>query len=184
MSIDQVQSIHSAFSLLEVTDRQWLRDIENRPSGSQWGRFMPWQELAALDWRKLPEAEKIPNVHAPECDYYHVNTGLHEGALENIKLLSEFKDFDSIMIVQGAHGLELQSVKVQPRPTSEAWLVIGPLKDAKGQQTSKKIVRTAYPGRFAVSILTHPLWDGSYRCLGPISRSNVPVAVKGMKPID
>lgn len=185
MSVSQMQEIVRAFSLLEVTDRQWLRDIENRPTGSQWGRFMPWQEIAALNWFKLPDSQKIPILHYPECDYYHVNSGLDPQATENIKLLSEFTDFNSIVIAKGAHKTpELISAEVEPRSTGEAWLIVGPQRDDNGALTSKRIVYTAYPGKIAACVHKHPLWDGSYNCLGAIARSKVPIAVKGLKPVD
>lgn len=130
-------------------------------------------------------------MHLPQCVYYHYIknkdieqeqglTGLHPDATENIKLLSEFDDFSSIRIEEGAHGLELVSEEVQPRKTEEAWLIIGP---QRGKDYPPEIVWTAYPGRIASTVIRHPLWDGTLDCLSAIAQTKIPVAVKGISLI-
>lgn len=185
MSLEQSQLIVSAFQLLEEVNPQWLDAITNRPSGSQWGRVLKgWTEIANLRWERLSITERIDGLHLPQCIYFHYQKhaededaiGLHPNATENIRLLSEFTDFSSIRIEKGAHGLELVSDEVQPRQTREAWLIIGP---RQGEQYPPEIVWTAYPGRLAVSPVNHKLWDGTLNCLGPLSRENIPIAVKG-----
>lgn len=187
MSFDQTQLIVSAFQLLEELNPKWLDAIVNRPSGSQWGRVLRgWSEIANLRWERLSMTDRITGLHLPQCIYYHYQkqaededaTGLHPDATENIKLLSEFTDFRSIRIEKGAHGLELASDEVQPRQTREAWLIIGP---RQGEQFPPEVVWTAYPGQIAASVTKHKLWDGTLNCLGPISRDNIPIAVKGKK---
>jgi hypothetical protein len=189
MDLTETQLIVDAFRLLEETNPAWLRAIEDRPTGSQWGRFMRWQEIANLKWQRLPSSQRILGLHKPECLYYHyqksdeegIAEGLHPLASENIKLLSEFNSFQSIYIHDGAHGLELMSEEVTKRATSEAWLIIGPAKDVQGQQSFDFIVWTAYPGKIAICPNAHPDWDGTLDCLPKIAQSQIPVAIKGLK---
>lgn len=180
----QTKQIVKAFELLEKTDPEWLQAIVNRPTGSQWGHsLIDWTEIAELPWKRLELTDRINGLHLPQCIYYHYikqssdTIGLHPDATENIKLLSEFDDFSSIRIEEGAHGLELVSEEVQPRKTEEAWLIIGP---QRGNDYPPEIVWTAYPGRFASTVVRHPLWDGTLDRLRAIARTQIPVAVKGM----
>ena len=177
---EQLKTIVDAFRLLKETDPEWLKGIENRPTGSQWGVFMPWERLALMDWVLLPDSQKVPVLHQPECLYFRCTSGIPETAYENIKLLSEFEDYKYITIEKGVHGVELTSIEVQPRWTKEAWLILGPYKQA-GVLTNKKLVYTAYPETPAASIIKHPLWDNTYNCLSAIARSKIPIAVKGLK---
>ena len=192
MFLAQAKQIIEAFQLLEQTDPEWLNAIVNRPTGSQWGQTLnDWTDIANLPWQRLLITDRINGLHLPQCVYYHYLknhdieqeqglTGLHPDATENIKLLSEFDDFSSIRIEEGAHGLELVSDEVQPRKTEEAWLIIGP---QRGKDYPPEIVWTAYPGRIASTVIRHPLWDGTLDCLGEISRTKIPVAVKGINSI-
>ena len=129
--------------------------------------------------------DRINGLHLPQCVYYRYvkkhdieipGTGLPPDATENIKLLSEFDDFSSIRIEEGAHGLELVSDEVQPRKTEEAWLIVGP---QTGSEYPPEIVWTAYPGRIAASVTKHKLWDGTLDCLRAIASTKIPIAVKG-----
>lgn len=176
--------IVKAFQRLEIADREWLKNIENRPTGSQWGRFMPWQEIAGLPWEKMPDSDRIEGLHNPRCDYYHAQEGLDPATVENIKLLAEFENLAAVYIDRGPHGIELLSREVKPRPTSEAWLIIGPPRGTESDSIQDKIVWTAYPGKFAATVTMHPLWNGDHHCLEAIARSNWPIAVKGLKPAD
>jgi hypothetical protein len=188
----QAKQIVEAFQLLEETNPKWLEAIINRPTGSQWGRRLnDWTDIANFPWQPLLITDRINGLHLPQCVYYHYFrnkdveqeqelTGLHPDATENIKLLSEFDDFSSIRIEEGAHGLELVSDEVQPRKTEEAWLVIGP---QRGKDYPSEIVWTAYPGRIASTVIRHPLWDGTLDCLSAIAHTKIPVAVKGITSI-
>lgn len=188
MTLEQTQLIVGAFQLLEEINPEWLEAIVNRPSGSQWGRSLKsWTEIANLRWERVPISDRIDGLHRPECVYFHYvkrddeedAIGLHPNATENIMLLSEFGgDFSSIYIGHGPHGLELRCDKIKPQKTREAWLIIGP---REGEQFPPEIVWTAYPGRLAASVTTHPLWDNTPDCLEAISRSKIPIAVKGVK---
>jgi hypothetical protein len=171
--------IVDAFKRLEVANVDWLRAIENRKTGSHWGTFMPWQAIAGLPWEELQAGDRLDDLHLPECDYYYAKNCLHPNAVENIKLLSEFDNFDSIIISQGDHGIELVSPDIVPRSTQEAWLIIG--RDRVFPDT--RIVWTAYPGKYAVSVTKHPAWDGTRECLWAIAGTRVPIAVKGLNKI-
>jgi hypothetical protein len=185
----QTKQIVEAFQLLEETDPKWLQAIVNRPTGSQWGQTLKdWTDIANLPWQPLLITDRINGLHLPQCVYYHYLknhdieqqqglTGLHPDATENIKLLSEFDDFSSIRIEEGAHGLELVSEEVQSHKTEEAWLIIGP---QRGKDYPPEIVWTAYPGRFAICAPAHKLWDGTLNCLSAIVSTKIPVAVKGI----
>ena len=187
MVFSYASEIVSAFQALEDSDPDWLQAIINRPAGSQWGRILEsWSEIASLKWRRLALEERVDRLHLPQCIYYHhisteddsPPTGLDLRATENMKLLSEFEgDFSSIQLVDGAHGLELVSELVEPTPTREAWLIIGP---KRGELYPPSVVWTAYPGRIAASVTKHKLWDGSLRCLQQIGQDCLPIAVKGL----
>jgi hypothetical protein len=178
ISIDEseMSAIVMAFKRLETVNRDWLKAIENRRSGSHWGGFMPWQCLAGLPWQRLADSERIEGLHSPECDYYFAYDCLPFEAVEHIKLLSDFETFDWIIIAEADHGTELVAFNMEAVPTNEAWLILGPDKD----YPDKKIVRTCYPGRFAISPTQHPAWDGTRECFQVIADSGFPVAVKGV----
>lgn len=168
--------IYRAFKRLETVNRDWLKAIENRRSGSHWGGFMPWQGLAGLPWQRLADDERIEGLHSPECDYYFARDCLPFEAMEHIKLLSDFETFEQIIIAEADHGTELVAFNMEPVPTNEAWLILGPDKVF----VVEKIVRTCYPGRFAISPTQHPAWDGTRECFQAIADSGFPVAVKGV----
>lgn len=155
---------------------EWLAAIEKRPTGSQWiGEKIHWQVLANLDWQFVPLSQKYKGIFQQDCLYYYLNSYIPIG-IENIRLLSDFDgDFSSIELREGAHGKELISSKVQPMPTTEAWLIVGNL-------ATEPIIYTAYPGRIAASIASVDMWDGSLSQAGleMLVLSGKPIAVKGV----
>lgn len=176
-----MNQIKAAFTRLSIQNPDWLRAIENRRTGSHWGGFVAWPRLAAWPWQKLEDSDRVEFMHDPECDYYHVSRGIPVGAQDNIKLLTDFDaadGFDSIVIVEGDHGVELVSLDVKPQPATIAWLIIGPERDSIDPRI--RTVWTAYPGRFAVSVKKHPAWNGTRESLHEVAKSRWPIAVKGV----
>lgn len=178
---------YNIFDVFQWTARnrpEYLAAIEKRPSGSQWGGngYMPWQHLAALPWQQLPREQYQTGIHLRECDYFFVQNFPVLRSTQAFKLLADFtEDYTSVELRHGAHGFELVSHLVQPIPTDEAWLILGPAKDKNKELVpNQKTVWAAYPGSLTASIKHVPGFDGTLGSLIEAARSGVAIAVKGV----
>lgn len=174
--------IEAAFEWTALHRPEYLKAIEKRPSGSQWGKgdraFIPWQKLAVLPWQMLPRDEHCQPIHLEQCFYFWVDGEHIPSAFTNFRLLSEFNDLSKVEVVTGSHGLELKSHEVSQRPANIAWLILGVAKDSNGViHEGKLIVWSAFPGELTVSLKHIPQFDGTIESLMGL---DLPIAVKGV----
>jgi hypothetical protein len=174
--------IFDAFSWTAIHRPDYLKAIESRPTGSQWvGGVIPWQQLAAWDWQQLPLQEYRPGLHSEDCLYFSYRGFQLNGSTQAFKLLSEFQDYSSVQLVQGAHGVELVSHLVSRQYTCDAWLILGQAKTQDGQVVRDRLmVFAAYPGALTASIKRVPGFDGTLESLIQAANQGYAIAVKGL----
>jgi hypothetical protein len=177
-----LNDVWKAFFWSNQHRRAYLEAIENRKTGSHWGRSVPWKELADLPWQKLDEDEYLDGVHLKNCQYYFLDesdTQRHlPFARQNFRLLSSFNesDLDSVELREGSHGAELVSKLVSEQIPNTAWLILGQARYEDKQEADALMVWSAFPGELTASIKHVAGFDGT---VGSLLRSNLPIAVKG-----
>ncbi len=102
------------------------------------------------------------------------------GATQSFKLLSNFQDYSSIKLREGAHGLELVSPLVNPFPTNEAWLILGQAKkEDKKVVPNQQMVWAAYRAALSASVKHIQGFDGSLESLIQSAYRRIVFAVRG-----
>ncbi len=177
-------SIVSAFKWCADFNPNHLQTIEQRTNGSRWQyndkNEYPWQQLTKLPWTRLHKHEYKPNIHKDDCEYYYHHGDTQLG-LQAFKLLSEFRNYSSIQMVEGKHGVELVSDEVVPTPTNKAWLILGVATDSNGVKYPDQMMPwTTYPGELTASIKHVPTFDGSLDSLIQAAQNGYPIAVKAI----
>lgn len=160
----------------------YLKAIEKRETGSHWGRVLPWQEMIALPWEKLPTSRYIQGIHLTDCQYYFLSKidRLLPLARKNFRLLSSFdrEELRSVQIQEGSHGIELVSPLVREDQPTIAWLILGQARyENKEIANDQVMVWSAFPGDLTASIKHVPEFDGT---LESLINCNLPIAVKGL----
>lgn len=153
-----------------LNEKHYATLIGERPFGSKWGKEITRDELVSLPWQEV-KAEG-PNM-LPFCTYFRATLPEGYGAMQNAEPFTSIPN-EHIQVQEGAHGLELVSDLVNERECSEAWLIVGPAQDEKGNKIEGQyMVWTAFPGE-----LLSPLpkgFDGNIDSLD----SQTDYAVKG-----
>jgi hypothetical protein len=176
--------IWQAFIWTEQNRLSYLKAIENRNTGSHWGRMIPWKELVFFPWIQLHKEKYIPGVHLPDCLYYfldeHKTAKYLPAAKQNFRLLSSFnnQDLEAVQITEGAHGIQLISPLVTEQKPKIAWLILGQASYENKQKVNEvMMVWSAYPGEITSSIKHIKEFDGTIESL---LKSRLPIAVKGI----
>lgn len=177
-----LSEIWQAFFWTEQHRLPYLQAIENRTTGSHWGRVLPWREIANLPWQKLGKDEYIEGIHLNSCQYYSLEEldtqRCLPSARQNFRLLSSFSEneLSSIEVREGAHGVELVSSLVKEQKPSTAWLILGQARYEDKTKADSLMVWSAFPGELTASIKHINMFDGT---LNSLLNSNLPIAVKG-----
>lgn len=178
----KVSEIWQAFLWTEQHRLPYLQAIENRTTGSHWGKVLPWREIANLPWQRLDKCDYIDGVHLNSCHYYFLDELDTQRCLlsarKNFRLLSSFSEneLSSIKAREGAHGVELISSIVEEQIPNTAWLILGQARYEDKTKADSLMVWSAFPGELTASIKHINMFDGT---LNSLLNSNLPIAVKG-----